>query len=446
MELFEDQRPTEVERPEAPLPVRIRPRTIDEFVGQGHFFGEGKLLRRMLEADRLTSLIFYGPPGTGKTALAQVIAKTTRAFFEHVNAALSSVKVIREILEKARARLARRKRRTVLFVDELHRFNRAQQDVLLNDVETGSVLLIGATTENPFFAINSPLLSRSTIFEFKPLAEEDILTILRRAVADELRGFGKLDLHVDDEALAHLARVCDGDARRALVALEVGVESTPPDAGGTIHYDVAVAEESIQRKAIVYDGTGDQHYDAASAFIKSMRGGDPDAAVYWMAMMLEAGEDPRFIARRMVILASEDIGNANPTALVLAQAALEASAAVGMPEARIILGQAATYLACSPKSNAAYKAIDAAIADVREGRTLDVPDHLKDASYKGAERLGRGGGYKYAHDYEGHWVDQEYLGAPRLYYEPTSEGAEEKIRERLAVWRKMKREKQSGAG
>jgi len=446
MDLFEDDRPAVVERPEAPLPVRMRPRTVEEFVGQEHFFGEGKLLRRMLEADRLTSLVFYGPPGTGKTALAEVIAKTTRAFFEHVNAALSNVKVIREILEKARARLARRNRRTALFVDELHRFNRAQQDVLLNDVEIGSVLLIGATTENPFFAITSPLLSRSTIFEFKPLAQEHVLTILRRAAADEERGFGRLDLRVDDEALEHLARVCDGDARRALVALEVGVKSTPPDSGGIIHYDLAVAEESIQRKAIVYDGTGDQHYDAASAFIKSMRGGDPDAAVYWMAMMLEAGEDPRFVARRMVILASEDIGNANPTALILAQAALDASAAVGMPEARIILGQAATYLACSPKSNAAYKAIDAAMADVREGRTLEVPDHLKDASYKGAKRLGRGEGYQYAHDFEGHWVDQDYLGAPRLYYEPTSEGAEDKIRERLAAWRKMRREKQSGGG
>jgi len=444
MDLFEDDRPAVVERPEAPLPVRMRPRTVEEFVGQEHFFGEGKLLRRMLESDRLTSLVFYGPPGTGKTALAEVIAKTTEAFFEHVNAALSSVKVIREILEKARARLARRKRRTVLFVDELHRFNRAQQDVLLNDVEIGSVLLIGATTENPFFAINSPLLSRSTIFEFKPLGEEHVLAILRRAAADEDRGFGRLELRVDDDALEHLARVCDGDARRALVALEVGVESTPPDADGIIHYDLAVAEESIQRKAIVYDGTGDQHYDAASAFIKSMRGGDPDAAVYWMAMMLEAGEDPRFVARRMVILASEDIGNANPTALILAQAALDASAAVGMPEARIILGQAATYLACSPKSNAAYKAIDAAMSDVREGRTLEVPDHLKDASYKGAKRLGRGEGYQYAHDFEGHWVDQEYLGAPRVYYEPSSEGAEDKIRERLAAWRKMRREKQSG--
>ena len=443
MNLFEDDSPAVVERPEAPLPVRMRPETLDEFVGQEHFFGKGKLLRRMLEADRLTSLIFYGPPGTGKTALAEAIAKTTQAFFEHVNAALSSVKVIREILERARARLGLRKRRTVLFVDELHRFNRAQQDVLLNDVEIGSVLLIGATTENPFFAINSPLLSRSTIFEFKALGEGDVLTILRRAIADERRGFGKLDLRVDDDALEHLARMCDGDARRALVALEVGVKSTSPDADGIIHYDLAVAEESIQRKAIVYDGTGDQHYDAASAFIKSMRGGDPDAAVYWLAMMLEAGEDPRFVARRMVILASEDVGNANPTALLLAQTALAASAAIGMPEARIILGQTATYLACSPKSNAAYKAISAAIADVKEGRTLEVPDHLKDSSYKGAKRLGRGEGYKYAHDFEGHWVEQDYLGAPRLYYEPTSQGAEEKIRERLVAWRKMRREKQS---
>ncbi|MFH0963496.1 MAG: replication-associated recombination protein A [Planctomycetota bacterium] len=438
MELFRD---AQEEGHPVPLPVRVRPRTPDAFVGQEHFFAKGKLLRRMLEADRLTSLIFYGPPGTGKTTLAEVIANTTHAAFEHVNAAMSSVKELREILETARLRAKRDRKRTVLFIDEIHRFNRAQQDVLLNDVETGTVLLIGATTQNPFFAINSPLLSRSSIFEFKPLTEEHIRTILARAIADGERGFGKLKLEVTPEAVEHLARTSDGDARRALVALEVGVCSTPARDDGRIVYDLVVAEESIQRKAIVYDGTGDGHYDAASAFIKSMRGGDPDAAVYWMAKMLEAGEDPRFLARRMVILASEDIGNANPLALVVAQSAFAAGEFVGMPEARIILAQAATYLACSPKSNASYLAIEKALEDVREKRTLEVPDSLKDASYPGAKKLARGEGYKYAHDYEGHWVAQDYLGAPRIYYEPTTEGAEAKIRERLLEWRKKKRGK-----
>ena len=440
MDLF-DRRGRDVKTSELPLAVRMRPKTIDAFVGQEHFFGKGKLLRRMLEADRLTSLVFYGPPGTGKTTLAEIIANTTNAAFEQVNAAMSSVKEVRAILERARLRTAHEGRRTVLFVDELHRFNRAQQDVLLNDVEIGTVLLIGATTENPFFAINSPLLSRSSIFEFKTLSEDDIAKILQRAIRDRESGFGEMSLEVAEDALAHLARMSDGDARRALVALEVGVKSTAPDADGVVRYGLSVAEESVQRKAIAYDGTGDEHYDAASAFIKSMRGGDPDAALYWMAMMIEAGEDPRFIARRMVILASEDIGNANPLALVLAQTAMNACAAVGMPEARIILGQACTYLACSPKSNAAYKAIEQALTDVREGRTLDVPDHLKDASYKGAKRLGRGEGYEYAHDHEGHWVDQDYLGAKRRYYEPTGEGSEAQIRERLQGWRRKRRGK-----
>jgi len=437
--------------PHTPLAVRMRPRTPEEFVGQQHFFGEGKLLRRMLKADRLASVIFYGPPGTGKTALAHVIANTTRAAFEELNASASNVGEVREVIERARRRLAQARsagqpsgQRTVLFVDELHRFNRAQQDVLLPDVERGTLILIGATTLNPFFAINAPLLSRSQIFEFKPLTRDEIKIILRRALADPERGFGKLKTAMTEEALDFLAEVCDGDARRALNALEIGVLSATPDADGVIHYDLAVAEESIQRKAIVYDRGEDEHYDTASAFIKSMRGSDPDAALYWMAKMLEGGEDPRFIARRVVICAAEDVGNAAPMALVLATAALQAVEFVGMPEAQIPLAQAVTYIACAPKSNAAYKAIAAAREDVRAGRTLPVPDYLKDASYRGAARLGRGQGYKYAHDYEGHWVDQDYIPTTKIYYEPTEEGHEKVFRERLAELRRRRAQNKNG--
>ena len=443
MSLFNESERREVRR-QAPLAVRMRPRTPEEFVGQEHFFGPGKLLRRMIDADRLQSAIFYGPPGTGKTSLAEVIAGRLSAAFEQMNAAMVGVKEVRGVLERARDRLLTTKQRTVLFLDEVHRFNRAQQDVLLSDVEDGVVILIGATTENPFFALNAPLVSRSQIFRFEPLSEADVKTLLARAMADKERGLGRYRLAVADEALDHWATTSDGDARRALAALEIAVLSqvsdphAPPEKAGRIAVDLAVAEESIQQKAIVYDGTGDEHYDAASALIKSMRGSDPDAAIYWMARMLEAGEDPRFVARRVVICAAEDVGNADPAALMLAVAAMEAVQFVGMPEARIPLAEAVTYIACAPKSNAAYLAIERAIQDVRENRTLPVPKHLRDASYRGAKRLGHGEGYKYAHQYEEGVAPQEYLGVDKTYYEPTDRGREAKIKKRLEELKRLR--------
>ncbi len=448
MTLFKDSERREVRR-QAPLAVRMRPQTPEEFVGQEHFFGPGKLLRRMIDADRLQSAIFYGPPGTGKTTLAEVIAGRLSAAFEHMNAAMVGVKEVRGVLERARDRLLTTKQRTVLFLDEVHRFNRAQQDVLLSDVEDGVVILIGATTENPFFALNAPLVSRSQIFRFEPLSEVHIKTLLARAMDDKERGLGRYRLAVADEALDHWATTSDGDARRALAALEIAVLSqvsdphAPPEEAGKIAVDLAVAEESIQQKAIVYDGTGDEHYDAASALIKSMRGSDPDAAIYWMARMLEAGEDPRFVARRVVICAAEDVGNADPAALMLAVAAMEAVQFVGMPEARIPLAEAVTYIACAPKSNAAYLAIERAIQDVRENRTLPVPKHLRDASYRGAKRLGHGEGYKYAHKYEEGVAPQDYLGVDKTYYEPTDRGREAKIKKRLE---ELKRLRHDGSG
>ncbi len=445
MELFGEEKESGALRANLPLAARMCPHTIEEFVGQTHFMGAGKLLRRMLQADRLTSLIFYGPPGTGKTALAYVIANTTKAAFEEINAAASGISDVREAIGRAKNRLEATGRRTVLFVDELHRFNRAQQDVLLPDVERGIVILIAATVYNPFFSINSPLLSRSQIFQFDPLSEEEIKLIVRRALKDRERGFGKLNVKMTEDALGHLGRLCDGDARRALNALEVGVLSVQPKETGEVIYDLSVAEESIQRKALDYDATGDGHYDAASAFIKSMRGSDPDAALYWMAKMLEAGEDPRFIARRIVICAAEDVGNANPQALVVASAALEIAEFVGLPEAKIPLAQAVTFIACSPKSNASYQALEAAAKDVKEGRTLPVPKPLRDASYRGAKRLGHGKGYKYSHDYQGHWVEQEYLPTTKEYYHPSGQGYELKIKERLERWRKLRRERLSKA-
>ncbi len=440
MSLFEEEQGAEALEPprDAPLAARMRPRTLEEFVGQEHFLGPGRLLWRMIRADRLASLIFYGPPGTGKTALAYVIARHTRAHFEPVNATTSNVSELRDIAARAADRRRRSERRTVLFIDELHRFNRAQQDVLLPHVEDGTVVLIGATTHNPFHSINSPLLSRSQIFQFKPLEVGQICTILRRALEDEERGFGEYPVNADEAALEHLAEMSDGDARRALNALEVGVLSTEPGPDGRIHFDLALAEDSIQRKALVYDRDEDEHYDTASAFIKSMRGSDPDAALYWMAKMLEGGEDPRFIARRIVICAAEDVGNAAPNALVLATAAQQAVEFVGMPEAKIPLAQAVTYIACAPKSNASYAAIAAAEQDVRQGRTLPVPDYLKDASYPGAEKLGHGEGYKYAHSYEDHWVDQDYIPTTRIYYRPTEHGREKDLKKRLDAIRRAR--------
>ncbi len=434
MGLFDRQEADNLERAR-PLAARMRPRTIDEFVGQAHFLGPGKLLRRMLDADRLTSAIFYGPPGTGKTSLAEVIARQTRREFVPLNAASCGVKELRAALDAARDRLSASGRRTILFVDELHRFNRTQQEVLLPDVESGVVALIGATTANPFFSLVSPLVSRSQVFEFKALSKEDVLSLLKRALADSERGLGGQGVHVTDEALDFLAEVSDGDARRALGALEVAVLSAA-EPGTAV--DAAVAQDSIQKKAIRYDAAGDEHYDAASALIKSMRGSDPDAAIYWLARMLEAGEDPRFLARRIVIAAAEDVGNADPMALVVAAAAAQAVELVGMPECRIPLAQAVTYVALAPKSNAAYAAIDAAIADVQSRRVLPVPIHLRDASYSGAKRLGHGQGYQYAHDAPEGWVDQDYLGVERHYYEPVERGLEAELRRRLDELRRKR--------
>src|SRR5438874_1237657 len=450
MDLFAGTRQKNLQRV-APLAVRMRPRTLDEFVGQQHFLGPGKLLRRTLGADQLTSVIFYGPPGTGKTTLAQLIAQHTQSHFEQMNAASVGVKEVRAILDAAKERLANGGQRTVLFLDEIHRFNRAQQDVLLGDVEAGLIILIGATTENPFFAVNSPLVSRSQIFQFSPISEEDIRKLIDRAIHDPERGYGKLKIEIEPKAIDLWATMSDGDARRALMALEVAVLSQlkdrvsgvgdrvsgemetassripKPEPQNPIRIDLDVAEQSMQRKAIVYDGTGDEHYDAASALIKSMRGSDPDAAVYWVARMLEAGEDPRFIARRIAILASEDIGNADPNALVVAAAAFDVVEKIGMPEAQLTLGQAAIYMAMAPKSNASAMAIWSAMSDVREGRTIPVPRHLRDTHYKGSKRLGHGKEYKYAHNFEGGFVRQEYLGVDKTYYQPTDRGYEREI-------------------
>lgn len=433
-DLFSDQREQRLRRAE-PLAVRMRPRSLEEFAGQRHFLGPGKLLRRMLEADRITSVLFHGPPGTGKTTLAALIAAHTERPFEEKNAASVGVKEIRTLQDRARERIAGGGRGTILFLDEIHRFTKSQQDVLLADVERGVVTLIGATTENPFFAVNSALVSRSQVFSFEPLSEEEILSLLRRAVADEERGFGGSQngrpVEVDEEALLHWARVADGDARRALTALEIAVLSAN-QGEGPIRIDRETAEESIQQKALRYDRDGDQHYDTISAFIKSMRGSDPDATVYWLARMLEAGEDPRFIARRIAILASEDVGNADPRALSVAAAACELTDRLGLPECQLTLAQAAIYMACAPKSNASAQAIWQASEDVKQNRTVPVPKHLRDGHYAGAKQLGHGEGYRYAHDSKRGFVDQEYLGVDRTYYAPTDRGHERWIRKFLS--------------
>jgi putative ATPase len=418
-----------------PLAARMRPRSIDEIAGQTHILAPGMLLRRAIEADRIQSLIFYGPPGTGKTSLAQVIAGQTRSRFERLSGVESNVADMRRVLSAATHRLGNTGQHTLLFIDEIHRFNKAQQDVLLPDVEAGVVRLIGATTHNPFFFINSPLVSRSQIFELQPLHEAELAVLIRRALNDPERGLGHLRIKIEEDALAHLARMSDGDARKALNSVEIAVLTTPPDAGGWIRVDLPIAEQSIQKKAVVYDGDGDAHYDTISAFIKSMRGSDPDAALYWLAKMIHAGEDPRFIARRIVICAAEDVGLADPMALVLARSACEAAEYVGWPEARIPLAEAAIYIATAVKSNTTVVAIDKALEDVRSGRTLPVPAHLRDASYAGAKRLDHGQGYQYAHAHKGHFVAQDYLGASRSYYEPTDQGVEKKIKERLEKWR-----------
>ena len=406
---------------DAPLAFRMAPRTLDEYMGQEHIIGKGKLLRRAVEADRISSIILYGPPGTGKTALARVIAKKTEAAFRWLNAAMVGLDELRKVLREARE-LHARGMRTILFLDEIHRFNKLQQDALLPDVEEGTLILIAATVENPFFYINSALLSRSQVFELKPLCQDHLLELLRRALKDVDRGLGAMELVADEEALCHLARVADGDARRALTALEVAACTTPASEDGVVHITMEAAQDSIQKKAVLYDRDGDAHYDTASAFIKSMRGGDPDATVYWLAKMLYAGEDPRFVARRIVIAASEDVGEADPMALVLASAALRAVEFVGMPEARIPLAQAALYVANAPKSNACYMAIEEAMSDVASEATQEVPGHLRDASYSGAKELGHGKGYIYTHDHPG--TEQSFMPHKKTYYHSKADDAE----------------------
>jgi putative ATPase len=439
MSLFE-QSEAENRRRAQPLAARMRPVSLDEFTGQQHFLGEGKLLRRMLMADRLTSVIFYGPPGTGKTTLARLLATESRARFQQLSAVTSGVKDLRAALDEARDELSATGRRTVLFIDEIHRFNKSQQDALLPDVEEGVVVLVGATTSNPFFAVNSALVSRSQIFQFEPLSVDDIKGLIRRALADEHRGLGREQVHLHDDALHFLAEVSDGDARRALGALEIAVLSSEQR---PLELDRELAAESVQRKAVQYDRDGDSHYDAASALIKSIRGSDPDASLYWLAKMLEGGEDVRFLTRRLVILASEDVGNADPQALPMAVAAMQACEFIGLPECQLTLSQTVTYLACAPKSNAATVAIGEARGDVREGRLVPVPVHLRDRHYGGAKQLGHGEGYQYAHNHEDGIAAQDYLGVDREYYRPVDRGYEKELAERLVKIRERLREGRS---
>ncbi len=432
MDLFEKQNQENLK--DQPLAVRMRPRDLNEFAGQTHILGEGKLLRRAIEADRLSSLILYGPPGVGKTSLAWCIAHITQANYIAINATTSNVEELRKVIAQAKYTKSSTNKKTILFIDEIHRFNKAQQDVLLPDIEDGNPILIGATVHNPFFSLASPLVSRSLVCELKALKENEILDILNATLLDKERGLGNLKVKSEKKALGFLAKTSEGDARRALNALEIGILTTAKSKDGSINFTLEAAEESIQKKAVVYDHDEDAHYDTASAFIKSMRGSDPDAAIYWMAKMLYAGEDPRFIARRICILAAEDVGNADPLALVLANAALQISEFVGMPEARIPLAQACIYVSCAPKSNASYLAIDKALQDIESEKVQEVPDHLKDATADG-EKLGHGKDYKYAHDFPGHYVKQKYTRKKVKYYEPTDIGHEAKIRERL---RKLK--------
>ncbi len=421
----------------APLASRMRPRTLDEYAGQQHILAEGKLLRRAVQADRFSSLILYGPPGVGKTTLAHIISQETKSRFITLSGVESSVADIRREAEHALQHLRLYDKTTVLFVDEIHRFNKAQQDVLLPHLERGTLRFIGATTHNPFFYVNSPLVSRSQVFTLEPLGIEELEAVMDRALNDVERGLGDMNARLEPDARRHLATIADGDARRCLNALELAVLTTPKNDAGEIVVTLAAAEESVQQKTVVYDGDGDAHYDTASAFIKSMRASDPDAAIYWLAKMLHAGEDIRFIARRIVIAASEDVGMADSNALRVAVSAQQAVESIGMPEARIILAHAVIYVATAPKSNRAYMAINAALDDIRQGRTLPVPKHLRDSHYKGAKEFGHGEGYLYPHDFEGGFVPQRCLEGGRQYYDPTSNGLEGRIKERLDHWRKL---------
>ena len=437
MDLFEYMRHQNM-KDESPLASRLRPTTLDEVVGQQHIVGKDKLLYRAIKADKLSSIIFYGPPGTGKTTLAKVIANTTSAEFMQINATSAGKKDMEEVVAAAKNNQGMYGKKTILFIDEIHRFNKGQQDYLLPFVEDGTIILIGATTENPYFEVNPALLSRSVIFELKKLSTEDIRTLLLRAVNDTEKGMGSYHAQMDDDALEFLADMANGDARAALTAIELGILTTDRSEDGIIHITLDVASECIQKRVINYDKTGDNHYDTISAFIKSMRGSDPDAAVYYLARMLYAGEDVKFIARRIMILASEDIGNADPQALQVAVAAAQAVERLGMPEARIVLAQAVTYMASAPKSNSAINAIDKAMRVVQETKTPPVPVHLQDAHYKSAGKLGHGKGYKYAHDYKNHYVKQQYLPdglTGEVFYEPSENGYEQQIR---AYYKKIK--------
>lgn len=438
MDLFEYMREQNMQN-ESPLASRLRPVTLEEVVGQQHIIGKDKLLYRAIKADKLSSIIFYGPPGTGKTTLAKVIANTTKAEFLSINATAAGKKDMEEVVEKAKQSQGMYGKKTILFIDEIHRFNKGQQDYLLPFVEDGTIILIGATTENPYFEVNGALLSRSIIFELKALEKEDIKILLRRAVTDEEKGMGAYHAVIEEDALDFLADISNGDARAALTAVELGVLTTERSQDGIIHITLETAQECIQKRAVRYDKSGDNHYDTISAFIKSIRGSDPDAAVYYLAKMLYAGEDIKFIARRMMISAAEDVGNADPNALTVAVSAAQAVERIGMPEARIILAEAATYLASAPKSNASYLAVDRAMQAVKETANATVPVHLQDAHYKGSAKLGHGEGYLYAHDYPNHYVEQQYLPdalKDQVFYQPTEIGYEKKIKEHLEFIKK----------
>ena len=433
MDLFEYTRQLNADKM-APLAARMRPETLDEFVGQKHIIGKGKMLYRAIIADNLSSVIFYGPPGTGKTTLARIIANTTKRSFVQINATTAGIKDIKEVVSEAKDRLAVSQNKTILFIDEIHRFNKTQQDALLPHVEDGTIILIGATTENPYFEVNKALVSRSIIFELYQLNTEDIKELINRAVTDSKKGYGMFKINMDKDALEFLSDTANGDARTALNAVELAVLSTPKDENGVINIDIETAQECIQKRALNYEKDGDNHYDTISAFIRSMRGSDPDAALYYLAKMLYAGEDPNFIARRIVICASEDVGNADPHALQVAVSAAQAVTFIGMPESRIILAQAVTYISCAPKSNASYSGVEKAFHDVKTVKIKSVPNHLKDSHYPGAKELGHGIGYKYAHDFEGHYVKQQYLPdelVGTVYYEPTENGVEKRIKESL---------------